>query len=209
MKKPYLTPEQIKLVEGIKELRMEEEAISKHATNAYFRDDPYEGLKHLPLLELVDALRVGYVKVPVYKVGEWVVTLDAEKQNRHTRQISVVHDTHLELERNPLQSWKFNQVRYANETEILKEETLRGFENIGRTEILLLEGDVVEYDGKYYVLRGNMPTVVISGKFMSLNHAYQMLMDARIDSIHPVEASHSFIKYNKGESSHEPTIHSK
>lgn len=80
IKKVKITQEQANAIECLKESEPEywtdEKIIAIHSLSPKGWTGNSENLKNMPLLLLVDALRIGYDIKPTFKVGDWIVRLD-------------------------------------------------------------------------------------------------------------------------------------
>lgn len=187
MNRPLLTLRQIGAIEDIKKQGLSVAAITKHTRYDYSVKDSDFCLKNLSLLDLIDALRVGYDAAPTYQVDQWVVTLDSTGASGQTCKISSISEHHVLLDNRF--NHQFHEIRPASKKEALQERNLRIFQAMGRDSILVYEGDAVEYEGKLFQVQDNVTGAL---NLLSRVIVVQLIHDGRITAIYPVDAKYTF-----------------
>lgn len=163
MEKVKLTQAQANAIDELRNRKAwdDEKIIGVHANapNNWYR---LSALNGLPLLTLVDALRIGYEFEPEYKVGDWVARLDGNtfypKGAVRAVEILSVEEGHCGSERvmhgeNMEWGTPVTHIRHATPEEIKVEQERRTWAKIGREPGEFRKGDIViDSTGKTYRL---------------------------------------------------------
>ena len=97
-------------------------------------------LNGMPILKLIDALRVGYEVEPEYKVGDFV----ANKTTLEIYEVVSVNENNITIRRNEFKGiGSFSQHRHATPEEIKQEKERRWWKKHGRGVWELRKGDVL------------------------------------------------------------------
>lgn len=114
----------------------------------------------MPLLKLVDALRIGYEVEQQFKVGNWVVRKTNQEDERLPFRTGRVFKIKGFINGHYLDNEEFRHdseaLRYATSEEIKAEIERQLWKSIGREVGELKENDLVIYENKYFRLFKNM-----------------------------------------------------
>lgn len=201
--KVKLTHKQVDAIEYFKNKWGDQRIIMLHAEMLLDAEhepiDQEVNLAGMPLLTLVDALRIGYEVEPEYKVGDWVVRLSNECDTREAFaegrmfQIKRLAGALFEDEFGFLH--KSSVIRHATPEEIKAEKERRVWAGIGREVLEFREGDWLEkYDGSIWFITLNL-TALPDCKISRVD-AKRWYADGLVKGIIPAE---SFVSFEEGE----------
>lgn len=150
MEKVKLTQEQANGIESMREMWSDESLIRTHSDSPNMWAGPNaENLNGMPLLTLVDALRIGYEVEPKYKAGDWVSKENGEAFKYSTggfaKEVKAVHKNNVELV-DAEGTFGFDFLRRATPEEIKAEQERRVWSGIGREVGEFRVGDGYLYD---------------------------------------------------------------
>ena len=147
-------------------------------------------LNGLPLLTLIDALRIGYEIEKEYKVGDWVVHDAGCKLG----QIEIVRGKNITVRRTDGEGywWNTDFIRHATPEEIKAEQERRVWAGIGREPGEFRDGDIIFGDPNSNF--GLAITKVVDG--WSEKAARSDYYDGHIKGFYPAE---SFVEFGGGE----------
>lgn len=147
-----------------------------------------DGLNGMPLLTLVDALRIGYEIEPEYKVGEWVVfvgehLVDGEFPEEVVQVIAVRNQSN-QIQFAEVSGWQSieNVKGHATPEEIKAERERKVWAKYGRKVNEWRNGDVA-------IIQGRAHNVVIRENDLAIQSDYD---GGYVDGFYPAE---SFIEF--------------
>ncbi|MFD1205814.1 hypothetical protein ACFQ38_12005 [Sporosarcina contaminans] len=165
--KVKLTSEQATAIEYLRDTKFHDEGIiSSHARTPMGWEANYtEPLNGLPLLTLVDALRIGYEVEEEYKVGDWIVRLDGKRfaNDEIAVQIDSVGEFHLTCEGSL--AVKRDKVRHATPEEIKAEKERRVWAKIGREPGEFRDGDAYVHNSFTFRVHGAEDAIALKGSY--------------------------------------------
>ena len=189
--KVKVTREQAEAIEFIlsndgSEDSIKENLIRKHAKEPNRWCGKARPILGMPLLTLVDALRIGYDIEEEYKVGDWVVW--ETEHERYVLQIETIN--HRVMNRKVFNAegfWMECIKRHATPEEIKAEKERRVWAKIGREPMQFIIGDsLISIDGRVYPF----------DKESRISEIRRMIANGRFKGFYPAE---SFIEFGGGE----------
>lgn len=202
--KVKLTKEQADGIEDLKKKNFSDESIIA----AHIREpngwqlDENVALNRMPLLKLVDALRIGYEVEPLYKPGDKVMVLWLNKDKEQLYKILKVNFVEgIAYEVEITGEFGFNVapvsiIRHATPEEIKAVKERRLWKSIGRKVGDFKEKDLVVYEKRYFRLFNNMGCEIY-GNHMDPAYASELYEKGSLRGYYPAE---SFISFESEES---------
>lgn len=117
-----------------------EPLIRVHAQNANAWAGEADPIRHMPLLTLVDALRIGYEVKETFKAGDWVV----HEAGCKLGQIEIVRGKYIMVRRTDGEGywWNTDHIRHATPEEIKAGQECRVWAKTGRKVGEFKDGDI-------------------------------------------------------------------
>jgi hypothetical protein len=193
--KVRITQEQATAIEYLRDTKFHDEGIiASHAKRPMGWEANYtESLNGLPLLTLVDALRIGFEVEEEYKVGDWKKVVLPNGKWAIGQIDTLAFDDILFNYLDENTEWQ--RVRQPGKAsvnptpeEIKAEQERRVWEKIGRKPEEFRKGDAYEYNN------GQIFTVDVYGRIETVRAAYRT---GQLKGFYPAE---SFISFKEGES---------
>lgn len=195
--KVKLTSVQVDAIEHLKKGKFSDESIiDAHVRNPNgWTLDENVALNRMPLIKLVDALRIGYEVEPQFKVGDWVVRTTNQEDDRLPFRTGRLFKIQNALNGRYLDKEEFRHdpeaLRHATLEEIKAEKERRLWKSIGREVGELKERDIVIYENKYFRLFNNMGCEIY-GFHMDPVYASKLYGHGNIKDFYPAESFISF-----------------
>lgn len=138
--KVKITQEQANALEWLQKIEGEEmgweqgRLIKSHAKDINDWHDEAIALRGMPLLTLVDALRIGYEIEPEYKVGDWIAFTEGHEKSGRVYQVAQLTENlaNIDYADGFASWWPINEFRHATPEEIRTEKERRLWKTIGR-----------------------------------------------------------------------------
>ncbi|MEK3995660.1 hypothetical protein MKY29_12965 [Psychrobacillus sp. FSL K6-2365] len=201
--KVKLTQEQAEAIEYLKKGKFSDESIiGAHARNPNgWILEANVNLNRMPLLKLVDALRIGYEVEQQFKVGNWVVRKTNQEDERLPFRTGRVFKIKGFINGHYLDNEEFRHdseaLRYATSEEIKAEIERQLWKSIGREVGELKENDLVIYENKYFRLFKNMGCEIY-GFHMDPVYASKLYGNGNLKGFYPAESFISFESVEEG-----------